>query len=128
MDLLLVNPYTLSSDRNERRFRKPFPPLGILYIASFLRERGYEVSFRDCTFKEAGYDPLAPLNGIGGGKADWVGFYTTSVARPNALRLVAEAKRRGSKVMVGVPMRAWIPCRISIPGRISPSWGKGRRR
>jgi len=45
-DLLLVFPYFF--DGRSRHWQ--FPPLGIGYIASYARERGYRVKILDCTF------------------------------------------------------------------------------
>ncbi|MCS7133629.1 MAG: cobalamin B12-binding domain-containing protein [Candidatus Caldarchaeum sp.] len=45
-DLLLVFPYFF--DGRSKHWQ--FPPLGISYIASYVREKGYNVRILDCTF------------------------------------------------------------------------------
>jgi anaerobic magnesium-protoporphyrin IX monomethyl ester cyclase len=46
-DVTLVFPYF--NDGRSKNFK--FPPLGIGYIASYLRMHGYRVGIVDCTFK-----------------------------------------------------------------------------
>ena len=43
MDLLLAHGYFLCEDPKERRIMKPYPPLGILYLSSHLKQRGFNV-------------------------------------------------------------------------------------
>ncbi len=44
LDLLLVNPVFLQDDQAEREMMSPYFPLGLLYLAAFLRERGFSTS------------------------------------------------------------------------------------
>ena len=48
MDLLLTHGYFLYEDPKELQIMKPYPPLGLLYICSHLREKGVNA--------EAGHD------------------------------------------------------------------------
>src|SRR6202042_3993908 len=50
MDLLLTHGYFLYEDPKELQIMKPYPPLGILYICSHLREKGMDVEIFDSTF------------------------------------------------------------------------------
>ena len=43
MKVLLTHGYFLSEDVREQRIMKPYPPLGILYLAAYLHERGFAV-------------------------------------------------------------------------------------
>lgn len=97
MDLLLVNPYSIALDRNERKYKKPFPPLGILYLASYLRDRGFEVSYVDSAFERG------PTLGDLSNNPDWIGLFTTSVARAGSIELIRKAKDNGFRIMVGGP-------------------------
>ncbi|MFZ2879803.1 MAG: hypothetical protein WA009_09735, partial [Phototrophicaceae bacterium] len=53
MDILLAHAYTLYDDPHERRVMKPYPPLGLLHLSSYLKQRGYSVGVYDSTFKHA---------------------------------------------------------------------------
>ena len=50
MDLLLTHGYCIEEDEHERKIMKPYPPLGILYISSYLKSRGFDVAVYDTTF------------------------------------------------------------------------------
>src|SRR5687768_3800961 len=50
MDLLLAHGYFLAEDAHERKVMKPYPTLGLLYLSSYLKARGYAVGVFDATF------------------------------------------------------------------------------
>ncbi len=50
MDLLLTHGYFLYEDPKELQIMKPYVPLGILYLASHLRARNFDVEVFDTTF------------------------------------------------------------------------------
>ena len=50
MDILLTHGYFLYQDPHEMQIMKPYPPLGILYISSYLKQQGFDVSVFDTTF------------------------------------------------------------------------------
>ena len=50
MDLLLAHAYHLELDPHERLVNKPYPPLGLLYIAAYLKQRGVALEVLDTTF------------------------------------------------------------------------------
>src|SRR6202043_1044900 len=50
MDLLLTHGYFLGEDPKEREIMKPYAPLGLLYLSSHLRARGFDVEIYDSTF------------------------------------------------------------------------------
>ena len=52
MDLLLTHGYFLHEDPKELQIMKPYPPLGLLYITSYLRARGLSVEVFDSTFSD----------------------------------------------------------------------------
>lgn len=43
MDILLTHGYFLYEDPLEKKVMKPYPPLGILYISSYLKSKGFGV-------------------------------------------------------------------------------------
>ena len=51
MELLLTHGYFLYEDPKELQIMKPYPPLGLLYICSHLRNKGYAVEVFDSTFQ-----------------------------------------------------------------------------
>src|SRR5262249_56018944 len=51
MDLLLSHGYFLGEDKAEQKIMRPYPPLGLLYVASHLKARGFAVSVFDSTFR-----------------------------------------------------------------------------
>ena len=50
MKVLLTHGYFLHEDSAEQRIMKPYPPLGILYISSYLEKQGVENEIFDSTF------------------------------------------------------------------------------
>ncbi len=51
-DLLLTHGYFLSEDEKEREIMKPYPTLGLLYLSSYLRRKGFDVEMFDTTFAD----------------------------------------------------------------------------
>jgi anaerobic magnesium-protoporphyrin IX monomethyl ester cyclase len=52
-DILFGQSYYLRFDTKLYNAMQPFPPLGTLYVASFMRERGYEVGLFDAMLAES---------------------------------------------------------------------------
>jgi anaerobic magnesium-protoporphyrin IX monomethyl ester cyclase len=49
-DVLLAHSFFLANDAKQREQMRPYPPLGTLYAASYLRSRGHSVALFDATF------------------------------------------------------------------------------
>jgi anaerobic magnesium-protoporphyrin IX monomethyl ester cyclase len=99
MDLLLTHGYFLNEDPKELQIMKPYAPLGILYLSSYLRARGFDVEIYDSTFgsREALFriletEPPATL-----------GIYVNLMTRSNALAILERARACGWRVIVGGP-------------------------
>ena len=100
MKLLLTHAYFLGEDPKERQIMKPYVPLGILYLSSHLRAKGFDVD----TFM---IRPSAP------GKIYsrfWIlvclrviGIYGNLVTRRNVLEIASRAHANGWKVILGGP-------------------------
>ena len=60
-ELLLTHGYFLYEDPKELQIMKPYAPLGILYLCSHLRQKGFDVDVFDTTFssREALFQPSA---------------------------------------------------------------------
>ncbi len=99
MDILLTHAYYLYEDPAERKIMKPYPPLGILYIASHLRSLGIDVDVMDSTFMSR----AEHLQAIRDKRAPVVGIYVNLMTRVNALQVIREARQAGSKVVLGGP-------------------------
>ena len=52
-DVLLTHSYHLAYDRKQVRKMEPYPPLGTLYAAAFLRANGISVAVFDCMLQKA---------------------------------------------------------------------------
>ncbi len=48
--VILTHGYFMNEDEKELKIRKPYPPLGILYVSAYLEEKGVENSILDNTF------------------------------------------------------------------------------
>lgn len=99
MDLLLTHGYFLFEDPKEQQIMKPYPPLGLLYICSHLRSRGFAVEVFDSTFQSR--ESLRQR--LNNEKPSVLGVYANLMTRPNVVKILAEAKRAGWKTVVGGP-------------------------
>ncbi len=78
---------------------KPYPPLGILYISSYLKSRGFAVEVFDTTFgsKKAFADRITSSPpGV-------VGIYVNLMTKLNVLEMIKLCKQNGCTVIVGGP-------------------------
>ena len=99
VDILLAHGYFLSLDAAEQRVMRPHPPLGLLYLASHLKRKGVRVAIFDATFKTI--DDFA--DALDRHRPPIVGIAVNLMTKRNALRMMAIAKRRGAKVVIGGP-------------------------
>ena len=99
MDLLLTHGYFLGEDPKEREIMKPYAPLGLLYLSSHLRARGFDVEIYDSTF--GAREELFRL--IETEQPRWVGIYGNLLTRRNALAIAAAAQACGCRVVLGGP-------------------------
>jgi radical SAM superfamily enzyme YgiQ (UPF0313 family) len=99
MDILLSHGYYLNEDPHERRVMKPYPPLGLLYVSSYLKSRGFDVGLFDSTFAS----PQDFTDLLARARPPVVGLYTTLMTKISVLPMVAEAKAAGATVVLGGP-------------------------
>src|SRR5262249_15527511 len=99
MHVLLTHGYFLQEDPKERQIMKPYPPLGLLYISSYLKSKGHSVELFDSTF-QVRQDLLSRLQishpGI-------LGIYSNLLTRSTVLGIIRAAKDFGWKVVLGGP-------------------------
>src|SRR5258708_5358702 len=99
MDLLLTHGYFLDEDPKEREIMKPYAPLGLLYLSSHLRAKGFDVEIYDSTFgsKEELFRTLEIE------RPPVVGIYGNLMTRRNVLAIIAAARANGCRVVLGGP-------------------------
>src|SRR5690606_235784 len=99
MDILLAHGYFLYEDPHELKVMKPYPPLGILYLSSYLKAHGFDVGIFDSTFQRAAdFEALVARE-----KPPVVGLYTNLMTKRNILKMLRVAKAHGAKVVLGGP-------------------------
>src|SRR5579862_5714829 len=99
MDLLLTHGYFLGADPKEGEIMKPYAPLGLLYLSSHLRGRGFAVEIYDSTFgsREELFRTIATE------RPRVVGVYGNLLTRANVLAITAFARGCGCRVVLGGP-------------------------
>ena len=99
MELLLTHGYFLYEDPKELQIMKPYVPLGILYICSHLRSRGYDVEVFDTTFSSRA-QLFAFLQTS---RPAVLGIYSNLMTRSAVLEILRVAKQAGWQTVVGGP-------------------------
>jgi radical SAM superfamily enzyme YgiQ (UPF0313 family) len=99
MDILLSHGYFIAEDEHEQKIMKPYPTLGLLYISSHLKAKGFAVEIFDSTFAsltefEAHIQRVRP--GL-------VGLYCNLMTKQNTLKMIALCKAVGARVVIGGP-------------------------
>lgn len=98
-DLLLTHGYFLLEDPKEQQIMKPYAPLGILYICSHLRSKGFDVDVFDTTFSRR--EEL--FNFLRTEKPSVLGVYANLMTRGNVIEILSVAHESGWKTVVGGP-------------------------
>jgi len=98
-DLLLAHGYFLFEDAKERQIMKPYAPLGILYLCSHLRSKGFAVDVFDTTFSSR----EAFFNVLRAEKPSLLGIYANLMTRSNVIEILTVAREAGWKTVVGGP-------------------------
>lgn len=98
-ELLLTHGYFMEEDAKELQVRKPYPPLGLLYICSHLRAHGHAVDVFDSTFatKQELFNVLETQ------RPTVLGVYANLMTRRNVIEIVQRARSTGWTVVVGGP-------------------------
>ncbi|NUM48390.1 MAG: B12-binding domain-containing radical SAM protein [Anaerolineales bacterium] len=99
MDLLLTHGYFLYTDPHELQVMKPYPPLGILYISSHLKAKGFDVQIFDSTFSSK--DAFREY--VKRERPSLVGLYCNLMTRHNVVEMAQICKENGATVIVGGP-------------------------
>lgn len=103
MKVLLTHGYFLKEDAKEQEIMRPYPPLGILYIAAFLKEKNCNVSVYDTTFESSDDFKLHIVNT----KPDIIAFYVNLMTKLQIIHLTKwiknEANLKHIKIVYGGP-------------------------
>src|SRR5579875_1744139 len=99
MDMLLTHGYFLYEDTKESQIMKPYAPLGILYLTSHLRAKGFDVVVFDSTFSSR--EDLFKI--LRNHSPSVLGVYANLMTRRNAVAILQAAKEAGWKTIVGGP-------------------------
>src|SRR5207247_2761454 len=97
MDLLLTHGYFLYEDPKELQIMKPYVPLGILYLASHLRARNFDVEVFDTTFSSR--QDLWRL--LESAPPAVLGVYANLMTRSSVVGILRAAKEAGWTTVVG---------------------------
>jgi len=92
MKILLTHGYFLEEDIKEQAIMRPYVPLGILYISSYLEQHGYDNMIFDSTFSS--FEQLCKT--LIKERPDVVGIYTNLMTKLNVLRLIDLIKENES--------------------------------
>ena len=103
MKILLTHGYFIEEDQKEQLIMRPYPPLGILYISSYLEQNGYANEVFDSTFSN-----LEKLkNYISENQPPVIGIYTNLMTKLNVLRIIKFIKEATTlqhiKIILGGP-------------------------
>jgi anaerobic magnesium-protoporphyrin IX monomethyl ester cyclase len=98
-DLLLTHGYFMYEDPKELQILKPYPPLGLLYICSHLREKGFDVDVFDSTFssREELFSRLRTE------RPGLLGVYANLMTRKNVVEILKVAREANWRTVVGGP-------------------------
>lgn len=123
MDMLLAHGYFLKEDPHEAKVMKPYPPLGLLYVSSHLKARGFDVELFDATFQDL--DTFRRR--IERDPPPVVGIYANLITRPNVVRMAHFCQEHGCTVVVGGPEPANYPEEYLARGADVVVVGEGER-
>lgn len=103
MSMILTHAYYLFEDDKEQKIMKPYPPLGLLYIAAYLKQHNVANDVFDATF----YSYDEQLKFIQEKQPKVVAIYTNLMTKLNVVKLVKELtsniKYGFPKIFIGGP-------------------------
>ncbi len=98
--ILLSHPLFLSQSPDEQAANSPYFPLGLLYLAGYVREHNHQVAIFDGTFET---DESAFARALQTERPDMVGISVLLPGKEMALKLAQMAQDFGSIVIAGGP-------------------------
>jgi radical SAM superfamily enzyme YgiQ (UPF0313 family) len=101
LDLLLFHAYYIQNDPHEQEIMRPFPPLGMQYLAAWLKQDGFQaIDWMDSTFQTG---PEEFHTRCADDNPRVVGLYGHTVTRPIACGMVGRCREDGRRVIAGGP-------------------------
>ena len=105
MDILLSHGYFLKEDPVEQEVMKPYPPLGLLYLSSYLKGSGFSVEVFDSTFSSlAAFEARVEKK-----RPPVVGLSANLMTRVRVVEMIRLCRSLGSWVVVVGPEPASYP-------------------
>ena len=98
--ILLCHPLFLSKNPDEAASASPYFPLGLLYLAGYVRQHGHQVAMFDGTFAD---DESAFAEALVREAPDMVGISSLLPIRETAVALAQMAQSYGARVIMGGP-------------------------
>lgn len=98
--IALAHPLILADSATEESASSPYFPLGLLYLAGYVRDHGHEVTVYDGTFQ---VDESSFVEHLRVHSPDLVGISAVVTNRSTALRFAALAHEAGTVVIMGGP-------------------------
>lgn len=104
-DIILTHGYFIEEDIKEQEIMRPYPPLGLLYVSSYLRESGFAPNIFDSTFSTRNdFESMLLTSGC-----NMLGIYTTHMTRGSVISQINAAKQLDYTIIVGGPDSAGYP-------------------
>jgi radical SAM superfamily enzyme YgiQ (UPF0313 family) len=110
-DITFVHALFIEKDPIEQKIMTPYFPLGLMYLASVLRQKVYSVEMFDCAFR-CDYSEFEDY--MKRVRPPVVGITALITVRRHALILAEIAKRYGAQVIMGGPDPTGIPDRYLL--------------
>lgn len=88
MSLLLTHGYFLQEDEKEKAIMRPYPPLGILYLSGYLKDKNIEHFVFDSTFSSE----KEWMKWVIESKPKVIAFYTNLMTKVKILSLIKQVK------------------------------------
>lgn len=99
MDILLSHGYFIAEDEHEQKIMKPYPTLGLLYLSSHLKAKGFAVDLFDSTFETL---PSFEAH-VRQSRPNLVGLYCNLMTKQNILKMIQICKDVNATVILGGP-------------------------
>lgn len=103
MKIFLTHGYFLDEDPKEKKIMKPYPPLGLLYISAYLKEKNIQHSIFDSTFSNRS----DWKNQVLSEQPNLIAFYTNLMTKVPIIELIQWIKSQKSlghtKILMGGP-------------------------
>lgn len=99
MDILLTHGYFIAEDEHEQEIMKPYPPLGLLYVSSHLKEKGFAVELFDSTFRTLSDFAVY----VQERRPALVGIYCNLMTKQNVLCMIELCREAGARIILGGP-------------------------